>query len=323
MPGLTDEETMDHKLTYSYPANFQKSDREIFYFLGSSERTPSFQFTRRNDCYWDVAHERAGNLLSNGANILMAYAGVRKKLFQIKKAAWITDAYSANYFHWINDSLPKLIFLEEQGIHCEVLLPEHFTKIGFIRESLELLGWNYKTVSLNTICRIGQLFLPTITGGAGAQHPYYFKTLCNRLIRTRQEPHRKVFISRENTNSRNVIPHDEFKTLLVSKGIEIIKTDSLSLNEQIEIFTQCSHLIAVHGAGLTNMAFMPTRGNVLELRRGDDKLNYCYFKMANVLHHTYYYYLGRAETIEKSVQQDNLVIDIDEIEKVLDKFLLD
>lgn len=308
-------------LEYVYPVNHKQVHEEIFFFVNQKEAAPTFHLNKHLNGWFDLGRRQYGSFFQIPLNILLSKTGIRKKSFSVKNAIWITDHYSANYFHWFNDALPKLIFLEELGIRGEILLPDYLLKFKFIAASLELLKWPYRFLPANAVCRYNTLYLPEVRNGSGAQHPAYTKKLSDNLIQSRPTATRKIFISRKNCPNRNVIPTQPFEDLLRQKGFEILTTEKMSLLQQIELFKECSHLAAVHGAGLTNMLFMKPGSKVLEIRRSDDKLNYCYFKMANVLHHHYYYFLGNAEAIHKSIQDDNLIIDVLEMEKLLNLFL--
>jgi capsular polysaccharide biosynthesis protein len=45
-----------------------------------------------------------------------------------------------------------------------------------------------------------------------------------------------------------------------------VRADRLSFAAQVRIFSESSHLVAAHGAGLANMVFMPPGAQVLELQ---------------------------------------------------------
>jgi capsular polysaccharide biosynthesis protein len=305
-------------LQFSYPENYNESDKEIFYFLDHPEELPEAKVVSTSG-WWDVAQAKK---TSKVLTIFSALSGYRKRYKKLSSATWVTNQFSKNYFHWFNDVLPRLMLLEQSGIKCPIMLFEDVAAQQYVQETLSTLGWEHVTVSLNTVCKIDHLYLPDMTAADGSQHPLYFRSVCRKLIGNYKTPKRKIFISRQDSPYRNIIPNAPFEALLSAKGIEIVKTDNMSVAEQISLFKECSHLIAVHGAGLTNMAFMPEgKGKVLEIRRSDDKLNYCYFKMANVLNHKYYYYLAKGECVSKPVQLDNVIVDINDFEQTINQFL--
>jgi capsular polysaccharide biosynthesis protein len=309
----------ENKMSFSYPENFNSGDHDVFYFVGQEELLPAAKVKVVSGLFNVVRGQKITGVALIKA--LFSVAAFRKKVNIIREAAWITNQFSANYFHWINDVLPKLVLLEKEGIKCPVLLNSNLAGQQYVQETLSKMGWDYLPISLDTYCKIERLYVPGMTAGEGSQHPCYFSTVCERLGPENRVPRKKIFISRKDSPYRNVIPSAEFEKLLQANGFEIVLTDGMSLTQQIALFSQCSHLIAVHGAGLTNMAFMPPGSKVLEIRRSDDRLNYCYFKMANVLQHKYYYFLAQAECISKKIQMDNVIVDMPAFATTLHEFL--
>jgi len=57
----------------------------------------------------------------------------------------------------------------------------------------------------------------------------------------------------------------------------------------VEISSQARYLVSNHGAGMTNMLFMPEGSNVLELRHREDCINNCYFTLSSALNLNYFY----------------------------------
>ena len=78
-------------------------------------------------------------------------------------------------------------------------------------------------------------------------------------------------------------------------------------------------LVGLHGAGLTNMLFMPAKSSIIEIRNNGDSHNNCYFSMASELNHAYYYLLGQGESLQ--TDDVNIKIDILELKNLL--FLLE
>lgn len=95
----------------------------------------------------------------------------------------------------------------------------------------------------------------------------------------------------------------------------------MSLKESFSLFSHFTHLIAVHGAGLTNMLFMPKLQNVLEIKSHGDYKNYCYYFMSNVMKHNYFYFLAQNINYNDGpIQEADLFIDIDLFNKELSFF---
>ena len=88
----------------------------------------------------------------------------------------------------------------------------------------------------------------------------------------------------------------------------------LKVKEQLDIFSNCKTLIAIHGAGLTNMIFMQPNSNILEIRQENDCSSNCYFSMSSALDHNYYYL--QAQNLRKTdIMNASLFVNLDLLEK--------
>jgi len=76
---------------------------------------------------------------------------------------------------------------------------------------------------------------------------------------------RRVFISRADSKSRNILNWAEIEPLLSERGFEIMTLSHLSLAEQAALFAEAECVAGVHGAGLTNVIFAPPGLRVLEI----------------------------------------------------------
>jgi hypothetical protein len=74
---------------------------------------------------------------------------------------------------------------------------------------------------------------------------------------------KKIFISREDAKNRNIVNQNEL--LMALQGWETITLDNLSIEEQVRIFAEASHIVAPHGAGLTNLLWCEPKTKVYEL----------------------------------------------------------
>ncbi len=231
-----------------------------------------------------------------------------------KTAIIIHDHYSHNYFHWLTECLPKLYLYEKNYKKCIVLLPVDYARFEFISNSLKLLNWEFKFIPKKNIVFFQTLYIPSLTCGSGGQHPDYLKPVIadskKELGITLITGSKKIFITRRCTSSRRSFPYCELEDFLAKEGYMIIEAEKYSLTEQINLFSNCSHFIAVHGAGLTNIMFMPEKTKVMEIRRNDDKYNYSYYLLANVCKVEYYYFLASPLDTLKKMLADDFVVDI-------------
>lgn len=250
-----------------------------------------------------------------------------KKIIIKKKSFFIIESYSDNYFHWLNDILPKIYYLEKKGAKESILLPESLLEYEFIKDTLKCFDLKFRIIGKNEIVFSKTLYCVEPVAGWGTQN----KELLNEAIqkvknkyntRTNQtDKEAKIYITRRNTLNRRTLPTNALETFLEKKGYKIIEAESLSFIDQVKLFSNCSGLIGVHGAGLTNMIFMEKGSKVMEIKRIGDIQNYCYYFMANAMQHLYFIYSADGVS-NNSLQDDDLLVIMEEFEvnfKAFDK----
>jgi capsular polysaccharide biosynthesis protein len=76
---------------------------------------------------------------------------------------------------------------------------------------------------------------------------------------------RKLIISRGDARGRAILNWKEVLPVLHRHGFEVVELAGLSAEAQIALFRDVSHVVGVHGAGLTNILFAPRDCAVLEI----------------------------------------------------------
>jgi hypothetical protein len=76
---------------------------------------------------------------------------------------------------------------------------------------------------------------------------------------------KKLFISRNDAVGRKVLNSESLRSLLSKHGFEFVTLAGLSFVEQKRLFSQASHVIGVHGAGLTNILFSSEKCRIIEI----------------------------------------------------------
>lgn len=86
---------------------------------------------------------------------------------------------------------------------------------------------------------------------------------------------RKLFLCRKGT--RTLSNEAEIISLVSEMGFEIIPDEPMRIPDQIEMFSQASVIIGVHGAAFTNLLWVPDGARVLELFSGGYYPPYFYY----------------------------------------------
>lgn len=209
--------------------------------------------------------------------------------------AWIVDQYSANYFHWFCDALPRLLAMMNVIENPHLLIPESYKNLDYVMKSLEAFSVNKVTfIPENVLCRARKIFFPTYIAESGHYNDSLMREIRSRLRKyfsNRSSVHLgdKLYISREKANRRKVLNETELVSFLNKYGFQKVVLEDFSFEEQVSIVLNVKCLIGNHGAGLTNMLFMESGSKILELRRQGDCFNNCYFSLASALGIRYYY----------------------------------
>jgi capsular polysaccharide biosynthesis protein len=172
-----------------------------------------------------------------------------------------------------------------------VLLPAYYHQFSFIEESLKIAGFSVRDLNEKKFYLVRNvLFITHFTTG-GNYNDYFIQKTRETLNKdvTAAPPSRLVYISRGKAERRKITNEKDLLLVLKKFQFEIVYCEDLSLQEQRNLFSQTKVLVSNHGAGLTNMIFMPAATSVLELRYQNDRHNNCYYALASALDIDYYY----------------------------------
>jgi capsular polysaccharide biosynthesis protein len=76
----------------------------------------------------------------------------------------------------------------------------------------------------------------------------------------------------------------EVERLLHEEGFTTVSSGSLSVAEQILLFSQATHVVGAHGAGLANMVFCRPGARVIEFVTDDPHAHWrCYYNLASAM----------------------------------------
>jgi capsular polysaccharide biosynthesis protein len=207
--------------------------------------------------------------------------------------------WCGSYYHWFLDGLPRLIAAEDHsrrsGEITRVIVPA--TLNTWQRQSLALLGLPAEQMISHRPVRRGGLAVERLIayvahrwqrlGGApfDAASPWAVRWLADRLSQAtpppRLTPPRRLYLSRRGVTTRQVANEEAVLALLEPHGFVAVQSERLSLIDQIALFRGASHIVAPHGASLTNLLHSHS-ARVLELFQEDHGVRPDFFQLAMI-----------------------------------------
>ena len=241
----------------------------------------------------------------------------------IAKALIVHDRHSENYYHWITDVLPKIIWAKKNKVfkNYKLVIPEFSNK--FQIQTIKKITKNYILIDKFTTFEINKLKYLSEFHVSGSPRKIFLNETKKIFINKKksENEYRKIYISRLNTKRRRLKNEKNFTDLLIQKKFKIIETDKLSFQQQVNIFNNCSTLVSLHGAGLTNLIWLKKNSNIIEIRDKKDITLNPYFVLSQQMGHNYYYHLSEKEHYLNNVFHPDYEINIDKFCKKFSKII--
>lgn len=238
---------------------------------------------------------------------------------------WISDDWSDNYFHWLCLALPILLTYPEYIKSSLLLLPDKLREFDYVSSSLKIFGVeNFEFIDKDEIVICENLVLPKFYTKYGLFNKPLVKKVRQKLndsVSDEAENFDKIYITRRKADNRKLLNDEETIAILEKYDFRVICAEDYTLKEQIKIFKSAKYLISIHGAGLTNMLYMPEGSSVWEFRKNDKKVNNCFDYMATALDLNFHFQLCQAKDMTEDIYSADLILDLDEFKKRLESFL--
>lgn len=278
-----------------------------------------------------VAHPREEGHYNN-AYLFQEWTGKKIRApHDMRPLALVHNQWTnSNYYHWLVDSLPRLLLLQTNHAECRLLMPAPVA--AFVRESAAMLGFTELLLLEpgHTLVN-ADLLVPDHVAAPGYQHPVLLRQVREQLLAKIYPdgqlpvPHRRVYVSRRSQRVRRLLNEHAIEGALEQYGYEIVEFENLSFMEQIKLMTETERFISTHGAGLTNMLFLPPTARVGEVMNADklihkvnkDFENLIYFRMAAALHLPYYCLPSAGMGDEMLTNEAHLQVDTVAFERLL------
>lgn len=238
------------------------------------------------------------------------------------KLIYLEDAISLrygweNYYHFFLDTLGQIFILDQQGVppHIPLLVPHYFNSISFVNEFLSLSSFIKRKIIIQGNDEFYHVKNLIVSKDVSISEGIKDVVLSLNYLR---ELHRndKVFLYRPFVQGRSIINTAEIIKISKKYGFLAIDSSNLSLKEQISLFSGVSHLVGIHGAGLTNMVFrFGLSLSLMEIFPDKSLTPEHYRKLSNFFSFDYKYIIG-----ENSDDKFNFYLDPIRFEMELMKF---
>jgi capsular polysaccharide biosynthesis protein len=232
-----------------------------------------------------------------------------------------------NYYHWLIDTLPRLLLLRQTYPDILLLLPQPLPPKqlpDYISRSAAVMGFtHYLPLHTRQILQAENLVLPELTAPSLTQNPELVQQVRAELVAALTPGSvtatRKVFAARSAKGVRSLVNEPEVYALLQEFGFERVYFEQLSFLEQVSLMRETSVFLGVHGAGMTNMLFLQEGAKVVELLN-EEHGDLCYFRLASCLGLPYYF-VPCAATNHELANQSNITLDIDMLQQVISQIM--
>lgn len=224
----------------------------------------------------------------------------------------IHTGWTAGYYHWLTESLPRALVMRDAFPDAVPILPSPlFRKYA---GSLEKLGFpEVVFFPSDANVSVGDPILTECLPTYGTTDPALLKRvrdtiLGNVMSGAAAKPFRIVYASRAKSRGRTVLNEEEVLRALHPLGVELYHFEDLDFEGQVRLMQETKCLNSIHGAGLTNMMFMPEGGSVIEIiprkhgffdyKYGRNSIRHepCYVRLADVFGHRHAAVLGTADS---------------------------
>ncbi len=232
----------------------------------------------------------------------------------------IHNPWCPGYFHWITEALVRLLLFEKDANDRRIalLLPEKFKKYPYVVESIrcitnrEILYLKDKHIATAPLLKY--ISTPALTGFYNPELIIALKRkIIDNLRLKKVSPFRKIYVSRKLANNRFVINEKELVTLLANQGFETVYWEQLAFSDQVALMNETKCFVSIHGAGLTNLMFMPAGGCVLELQlKPKDKQGFSpsYYRLSAICKLYYLYQFCDSPDQDSNIYTANIYVDM-------------
>lgn len=190
---------------------------------------------------------------------------------QIDRAILVTTRVPANYFHLLIENIARMVSIETDDRFSDfpLIVSKNVPDTGLEAIQACLPGREIIASDSGVALRVGDLVSPSFHTnprdntlipwfkGAGLS-PRHLDFLRSKLLPIAADgpSFDHIYLSRQSGGVRSLINHDEVENCMRRLGFSVVDPTTLTLSEQVSVFSRAKVIIGVGGAAMTNLVFV-------------------------------------------------------------------
>jgi hypothetical protein len=225
--------------------------------------------------------------------VTFAYNG--RPDLHVKEGVFLSCGHDENYFHWLVECLPKLLFIDDLKLFKDapLLIPAGLHRnLAAALDRININNRQLICIEPNSACQVDRLICPSALSRIVDRYEgspvfnvdivlshKWISGVANLLkgnTNYNKKPWRRLFLTRKK-GLRSLGNREQVESMLFERGFEIIEVDGMSLDAQIELFSQASMIVAPTGAALTNLLFCQPGTKVIIFMSNHEVTNFYFW----------------------------------------------
>lgn len=277
-----------------------------------------YQYTERKNEFIKKGKEQALHSLLLKK---VPYTAIRQSAFVIHQP-WM------NFYHWMLESLPRLIQVKKHWNDRVLVIPERTLGLSYVRETMTLFPEVRILATTNDNLWVKDLLLPSLRPECHLYNRSLLRItreeVLNRITQLPDSQHRKLFIIRKKAAFRTIVNMEESIHLMEELGYETVDLEDYTLTDQIRIIHSASHIVTQHGAALSHLLFAAPGTKVLELHKAltnpSDHLSRVYWHLATIMDLRYDLLFCEPEDKNEDFFKASVYLDLEKTKRILNSW---
>ena len=177
-----------------------------------------------------------------------------------------------NYYHWLIDYLPRLMLIEGMQQYDDSRFVINDQLAPHQQQALALLDVDplrCLPLGAHQAIEAPTVVVPALMSNTTVCHPVVPRMLRKAFPAMASDGPKRVYLSRDDAANRRLSNEVELVALLERHGFVKVVAGELGFQQQIDLFAGAEVIVAVHGAGMTNLVFSAPGTRVIEVALHD------------------------------------------------------